>query len=136
MNYNEDTFWDNTQGQFSVIKISEHFNDIHDLVAKELHKKIKNPITAIEVRKILQANVGRFVLGYDLDGDKMLLNFNKDKTAFFIRCKDHAIRISKEWGKVGNCNWWLYNENNDSCFDHYTAARIEYKDLKPFNAKG
>ncbi len=129
MNYNENTFWDNTQGQFSVIKIGKFYNDIYDLVCEELHKKIINNATAIEVRRILEANKGRFVLGYDLDGDKMLLNFNKDKTAFFIRCKDHAIRISKNWGEVGNCNWTL---DQDSGNEFYTAARIEYKDLKPW----
>ena len=132
MNYNEETFWNKTQGQFSVVKIGQFYNDIHDLVAEELYKKIKNPFTAISVRKILEANKGRFVLGYDLDGDKMLLNFNKDKTAFFIRCKDHAIRISKNWGEVGNCNWTLDRGDQTKL---YTSAIIQYEDLKPWKKK-
>ena len=36
-----------------------------------------------------------------------IANYNSDMSAFFMRHKKFAIRVSKNWGKCGNCNWTL-----------------------------
>ena len=129
MNYNEETFWDNTQGQFEILHESNCF---HDLILDEIFNEGMTRLNAMRVQGILESEDGLFVLGYDLDGDKMLFNFNKDKTAFFIRRKNCAIRIAKKWGEVGNCNWTL--DMGDQ-IKLYTSAIITYEDLKPWKKK-
>lgn len=97
--YNKETFWDNTQG-----------------VAKFLLGGFETMHSAV------QDVLNRFTPDKDAK-----FNFNTNGTAFFIRNKDHAIRVGGNWGFVGNCYWPLDQEVER---DTISIARIDYKDLE------
>lgn len=95
---NKFNFWDNTQ-TITPLKIEKEGN-FNDLIVSCLNE-IKEE--AFEV------------------------NFNKAQDVFFIRFENRAVRIAKNWGEVGNCNWSL---NRDRDEEKYQAATIHYTNLK------
>lgn len=65
------------------------------------------------------------------DAEGFICNFNKDRTAFFIRTETFAIRIGSKWGKLENCYWYLDKIIAKEIHkeDFVVVAKLEYKDI-------
>lgn len=99
--YNKNTFWDFTQS--NEIEIKGEYTSMKDAIKEAIS------------------------LYYTSDED--VINTNGDGSAFFIRKENFAIRISKTWGKVGNCDWNLKDKRKDS--DMIVMGIIRYDKLNP-----
>ena len=98
MEYNKQNFWDNTQGVFPI-KLEGEFNDLVSFAVNEYSKE----------------------KGFEV-------NFNESGDSFYVRTRNFAVRISSNWGYVGNCFWGLERDPDPGKFQ---LVVINYSCLSP-----
>ena len=85
-------------------------------------------VFAISAQGTFTSLIEMYVNAYhDREGFEIV--FNKSGNTCYIRMNKFSIRISNEWGNVGDCLWNLDHEADES---KYQAAIIIYDSLSEF----